>query len=118
METMRSRHGRISIMNHQRSVLEKELVELFDIKKSKKRDEKLITQQAMEAQKDIRLLTLMFSDGIPDMDIPMSDSEQLLWDSRNKRLLYSVQGRTMFLEGAGTDVIIRIRPYLMDLVKK
>ncbi len=37
------------------------------MKKARVRDEKKLTQDAHEAQKDIRLLTLMFRDGIPDV---------------------------------------------------
>jgi hypothetical protein len=45
--------------------LENELQQLFDIRHAKLRDEKVISQEAMEAQRDIRLITNNFKVGFP-----------------------------------------------------
>jgi hypothetical protein len=101
-----------------RSALTKELVELFDIKKAKLREEKELSHEATEAQKDIRLLTLMFCDGIPDVTIKLGDNEMIKWDARAQKLLYVTKESTQVLEGTSKEVRIRIRPHLTELVKK
>lgn len=102
----------------QRENLNQELNELFDMKKAKIRKEKMLEQEATEAQKDIRLLVLMFRDGIPDITMPMSDNEVLFWDSRNHQLLYKKESHTQVVEGTSRDVMVRLRPFLIDIVKK
>jgi hypothetical protein len=100
------------------SNLAQELGELFDMKKAKLRNEKRLHQEATEAQKDIRLLTLMFRDEIPDISIMISENESILWDSQNQMLLYKHNHTKHVLEGASPEVRIRVRPFLKDLVKK
>jgi hypothetical protein len=102
----------------QRESLNQELTELFDMKKAKARKEKMLEQEATEAQKDIRLLILMFRDGIPDVSIPMSDAEVLVWDSRNQQLLYKKDHQAQVVEGISREVMARLRPYLIEIVKK
>lgn len=102
----------------QRETLNHELNELFDMKKAKLRREKQLEQEATEAQKDIRLLVLMFRDGIPDITIPMSDDEVIFWDSRNQQLLYKKNNQAQVVEGTSRDVMVRLRPFLIDIVKK
>jgi hypothetical protein len=102
----------------QRSELAQELEELFDIKKARIRDEKRLTAAANEAQRDIRLLTLMFRDGIPSITVPVTETEAIRWDSETQKLLY-VQGKTaQILEAASREVRIRMRPHLSLLVKR
>ncbi len=105
-------------MSSNRSNLSKELIELFDIKKAKIRDEKQLAQEAMEALKDIRLLTLMFRDGIPDVVIKATDKENIVWDSKGQKLFYQTENGSQLLEGVGLEVMVRMRPHLSDLVKK
>jgi hypothetical protein len=88
------------------------------MKKAKIRKEKMLEQEATEAQKDIRLLTLMFRDGIPDINMPMSDNEILIWDSRNQQLLYKKDNQAQVVEGTSRDVMVRLRPFLIQIVKK
>ncbi len=105
-------------MKDQKSALTQELVSLFDLKKSKIREEKLLTQAAFEAQRDIRYLTLMFCDGIPDLTIHVSENESIRWDSHAQKLLYIKSHEVQLLEAASRDVRIKMRPFLTDLVKK
>lgn len=102
----------------QRESLNQELNELFDLKKAKIRKEKLLEQEATEAQKDIRLLILMFRDGIPDVTMPMSDDESLIWDSRNQQLLYRKENHSQVVEQTTREVMARLRPFLIEIVKK
>lgn len=112
-------NGRITMsFANERADLNQELTELFDMKKAKIRKEKLLQHEATEAQKDIRLLTLMFRDGIPDITIPMSDNEALLWDARGHQLLYKKDHQSQVVEGTSRDVIVRMRPFLIEIVKK
>ena len=98
--------------------LSQELVSLFDLRKSKVRDEKLLTQAAFEAQRDIRYLTLMFSDGIPNLSMKVTDTETIKWDAHTQKLIY-YQGETVqLLEAASKETRVRMRPFLTDLVKK
>jgi hypothetical protein len=105
-------------MSAQKSDLTKELVSLFDLKKSRVRDEKILTQKAFEAQRDIKYLTLMFSDGIPDVTIPITDHEVIRWDSQAKKLLYVKDNQVQLLEACSQQIRIRMRPFLTDLVRK
>lgn len=98
--------------------LSQELISLFDLKKSKVRDEKVLTQQAFEAQRDIRYLTLMFCDGIPDITMKVTDSESIRWDSNHKKLLYVKGDHVQILEAASKEIRVKMRPFLKDLVRK
>lgn len=100
------------------STLHQQLVELFDIRKAKIRTEKLLTQQAHDAQKDIRLLTLMFRDGIPDIVVQMSAEEILKWDSRTQKLIYLDGQKASIIDATSREVRVRIRPFLAEMVKK
>lgn len=97
--------------------LHQQLVELFDMKKAKVRREKLLSQQASEAQKDIRLLTLMFRDGIPDIVVAMSEHESIKWDSQAQKLVYLNGKSANIVEATSRETRIRIRPYLSEMVK-
>jgi hypothetical protein len=105
-------------MTDPKNALTRELVSLFDLKKSKLRDEKILNHQAFEAQRDIRYLTLMFSDGIPDISMPVTDTEKIRWDSQANKLLYVKGDYVQLLEAAPREVRIRLRPFLTDLVRK
>lgn len=98
--------------------LSEELVSLFDLRKSKVRDEKILTQAAFEAQRDIRYLTLMFSDGIPNVSMQVTDTEIIKWDSHVQKLIYYKDGQGQLLESASKEIRVRMRPFLTDLVKK
>ena len=98
--------------------LSQELVELFDIKKAKVRDEKILTQAANEAQRDIRLLSVMFRDGIPDMTMPVNDTESIMWNARSQQLVYTDGHIQQLLEATSKEIRVRMRPFLKDLVKK
>lgn len=100
------------------NVLSQELVSLFDLKKSKARNEKLLTQAAFEAQRDIRYLTLMFCDGIPDITIKCTETESIRWDSHSQKLIYQDGYDQQLLEAASKEVRVKMRPFLTDLVKK
>lgn len=102
----------------QKTVLESELSELFDLRIRKQRQEKILKQEVQEVKKDINMLILMFSQGISDMSVYLSDSEILEWDGRVKRLVYHKGPRSLFLEGASNDILLRIRPFLGQLVQK
>jgi hypothetical protein len=88
------------------------------LKKSKVRDEKLLSQAAFEAQRDIRYLTLMFCDGIPDISMKVTDTEDIIWDSRAQKLLYVDKGQVQMLEATSKEIRVRMRPFLTDLVRK
>ena len=105
-------------MAEQKSDLNKELVSLFDLGKSKTRDEKVLTQAAFDAQRDIRYLTVMFSDGIPDLTINVTDYETIRWDSRAQKLLYIRGDSIQFLESTSKEIRDKMRLFLTDLVKK
>lgn len=97
--------------------LEAELEELFDIRHAKVRTEKFISQEAMAAQRDIRVITHMFRDGIPDVTIAVNDFEVIKWDSLSKRLLLVSNESTQILEATTRHTMIRMRPHLALLVK-
>lgn len=105
-------------MKDKPSELKKELISLFNLKKSRIRDEKTLIQEAFDAQRDIRYLTLMFCDGIPDVTIPVTDFESLKWDSRAQKILYIKYDEIQLLEGAPREVMVKMRPHLTDLVKR
>ncbi len=105
-------------MKDQKSALTQELVSLFDLKKSRMREEKQLTQAAFEAQRDIRYLTLMFCDGIPDLTIYVSQTESIRWDSHAQKLLYIKSHEVQLLEAASREIRVRMQPFLIDLVKK
>lgn len=98
--------------------LSNELVELFDMKKARIREDKDLTQKAYEAQRDIRLLTLMFRDGIPDITMSVNDHESIRWCSRTQQLIYITGENAQILEATSKEIRVRIRPFLKDLVKK
>ena len=106
------------IMSNHKNALTEELVSLFDLRKSRIRDEKVLTQEAFEAQRDIRYLTLMFSDGIPDISMKVTDTEDIRWDSCGKKLLYVKDGQVQLLEATSKEIRVKMRPFLTDLVKK
>lgn len=95
-----------------------ELVSLFDLKKSKMRNEKNLTQAAFEAQRDIRYLTLMFCDGIPDITMMVNEREAIKWDSHANVLLYLNDQQVQILEAAPREIRVKMRPFLFDLIKK
>lgn len=103
-------------MAQDQSKLAQELVSLFDLRKSKIREEKALSQEALEAQRDIRYLTLMFSDGIPDVSIKCTDAESIKWDSRTQSLLYVNETGIQLLEATAREIRIRMRPHLTLLV--
>jgi hypothetical protein len=105
-------------MEKSKNNLNQELVSLFDLRKSKIRDEKNLTQMAFEAQRDIRYLTLMFCDGIPDMNMRVTDDETIRWDSQSRKLFYMRDGHAQLLEAASREIRIKMRPFLIDLVRK
>ena len=105
-------------MADQKNALSEELVALFDLRKSKVREEKILTQQAFEAQRDIRYLTLMFCDGIPDITMKVTDTETIRWDSRAQKLIYVKGDIAQLLEASSKEIRVKMRPFLTDLVKK
>jgi hypothetical protein len=105
-------------MGEKNNSLTNELVSLFDMKKTRLREEKILTQKAFEAQRDIRYLTLMFCDGIPDIIMEVSDNEVIKWDSHSQKLLYIKEDHVQLLEASSREVRIRMRPFLIELVKK
>ncbi len=98
--------------------LSQELVSLFDLRKTKARNEKNLTEEAFEAQRDIRYLTLMFCDGIPDLSLQCSETESILWNSRVQKLIYQNGKDMQLLEAASKEIRVRMRPFLTELVKK
>ena len=98
--------------------LESELEELFDIRYAKQRNEKDLKNEAMAAQKDIRLITHMFREGVPDLTIPLDDTSSLRWDALAKRLILINQAGTHNLEGAPRELLIQVRPHLTLLVRQ
>jgi hypothetical protein len=102
----------------QNNDLANELVSLFDLRKSKIRVDKILTQEAFEAQRDIRYLTLMFCDGIPDITMRCTDRESIKWDARAKKLLYLCGDQVQLLEATTKEIRVKMRPFLTDLVKR
>lgn len=97
--------------------LSTELEELFDIRSAKLRNEKNLNLEAMAAQRDIRLLTHMFREGIPDISLPMGENESIKWDSHKRCLIISSGDEEHLVEATSKETMIRVRPYLSQLVK-
>ena len=96
--------------------LNSQLVELFDMRKKKVHQEKELNNRALEAQKDIRMLTVMFRDGIPSLEVKIDEGEYIVWDAHSSSLLY-VKGKTrVMLEAAEREVRIKARPFLFEMV--
>lgn len=98
--------------------LEKELGELFDIRNARIRRDRKLDEEAIAAQKDIKLLVKMFSEEIPSISITVAPNETLEWDSRSKKLVYHHDELTQFIEGVRRETLVRLRPFLHQLVKK
>lgn len=98
--------------------LSQELQQLFEMKTSKTRYEKELAAAASEAQKDIQLLTLMFMDGVPNIELAISNNESIMWDQKAQKLLYVECGNPQIIESTSREIIVRIRPFLIELVKK
>lgn len=105
-------------MANSKDLLSHELISLFDLRKSKLKDERELTEAANEAQRDIRYLTLMFSDGIPSLTMQLTDTEAIRWDERAQKLIYVNGERMQLLEATSKEIRVKIRPHLTDLVKK
>jgi hypothetical protein len=105
-------------MLDKKSTLATELQELFDIRNAKNREEKKLNDAAIEAQKDIRLITHMFRDGIPDVTVSLGKGEFLKWDAKTQKLLSFDGDGEHILEAASKQTMIRLRPYLSQLVKQ
>jgi hypothetical protein len=60
----------------------------------------------------------MFCDGIPDITMPVTDTEIIKWDSHARKLLYIKGEHIQILEAAPREVRIKMRPFLTDLVRK
>jgi len=106
------------IVIDKKTQLEKELEELFDIRTAKLREEKRLTNESREAQKEIRLLSHMFRDEVPDVMIPVSDDEFLRWDYKTQQLLLVKGDIVQILEGTSRETMIKLRPFLTILVKQ
>lgn len=100
------------------SELEKELRDLFDLRKSKIQEEKMLNNEVMEANKDVRLLTMMLSDDYPDLDVLLNNEESLHWDSHEKKILYFNKQSKQYIEAVEKQTIVRLRPFLRQFVKK
>ena len=98
--------------------LENELNELFDIRNARLRREKKLNEEAILAQKDIRMLIHMFSDGIPSLKLPLGDQEILEWDSEMKKLIYHRDQSSHFVQALNREEMVKIRPHLRDLVRR
>jgi hypothetical protein len=105
-------------MIDKKSNLELELEELFDIKKAKEQNEKKLAEETMEAKKEIRLLTHMFREGVPDVTIPLGDNEFLKWDAKNQNLLFVQNEVVQIIDACSPQTMIRIRHHLTLLVKQ
>jgi len=94
------------------------LVELFDLRKAKLRYEKDLTQKANEAQRDIRLLTVMFREGIPALKVKIDEGEYIVWQPETGSLLYTDGKAKILLEAASKEVRVKARPFLHEMVKQ
>lgn len=97
--------------------LESELGELFDIKTAKLRKEKILNDEFLAAQKEVKMLILMFSDGIPSLRIPLRDGETLAWDADVRRLIHCRNQESSLIESVSKETLVSIRPFLKDLVR-
>lgn len=95
-----------------------ELVELFDLKKAKLRQDKELTTKADEAKKDIRLLTVMFRDGIPSLKIKIDEGEYIIWDAESNNLLFSNGQKKVLLEASSKEICVKARPFLLEMVEQ
>jgi hypothetical protein len=101
-----------------KSQLSVELEEFFDLKNAKARREKNLTRDSLEALNDIRLLTHMFRDGVPDLIVHIGDDELIKWDANIQKLLYINKDTSDLLEATSKQTMIKLRPYLSYLVKQ
>lgn len=60
----------------------------------------------------------MFMDGIPNVELQISKTESILWDQKAQKLLYVENGTPQVIEATSPEVIVKIRPFLIELVKK
>lgn len=95
-----------------------ELVELFDLRKAKVRYDKDLTQKANEALKDIRLLTVMFRDGIPSLKVKIDEGEYIEWQAESGSLLFTDGKSKVLLEAASKEVRVKARPFLHEMVEQ
>ncbi len=105
-------------MHQSQSEFEKGLNELYDIRLRKERLRRENEENAMIVKKEIKLLTLMFSDGIKDISLPLDENEVLEWDSRSRRLIYHKGEVSRFIETVSNDLLIKIRPFLKMMVSQ
>lgn len=101
-----------------RAQLSQELQELFEVKTAKQKYEKELSAEASESQKDIQLLSVMFMDGIPNVELQISKTESIMWDEKAQKLLYVENGNPQIIESTSREIIVKIRPFLIELVKK
>lgn len=97
--------------------LETELGELFDIKTAKIRKEKFLNEEFLAAQKEVKMLILMFSDGIPTLKTPMKDNECLEWDADVRKLIYRRDQECLPIEAVSKETLVSVRPFLKQLVR-
>lgn len=97
--------------------LETELGELFDIKSARLRKDKFLNEEFLSAQKEVKMLILMFSDGVPSLKIPMKENECLEWDADVRKLVYRRHQECSPIESVSKDALVSIRPFLRQLVR-
>jgi hypothetical protein len=97
--------------------LETELGELFDMKKARQRKDKFLNEEFLAAQKEVKMLILMFSDGIPSIQMPMKDNEYLEWNAEVRKLIYSSGQERSAIESVTKETLVSIRPFLKQLVR-
>ncbi|MFL5785405.1 MAG: hypothetical protein ACJ76H_12380 [Bacteriovoracaceae bacterium] len=102
----------------QRDELNQELNELFDLKKAKARNDKILDQQSSEALREIRHLILMFRDGIPNVTISVSENESLEWRTHSQQLVYIKDEHVQVVEGTSKETMVKLRPFLIQIVRK
>lgn len=103
-------------MNSKNDNLSLELQELFDLRFAKARDEKKLADDTMATQQDIRLITHMFKEDVPDVSVPLGDEAWLKWDSQSKKLFYVKGQESTILESMPKQIMIKVRPHLRMLV--
>lgn len=97
--------------------LETELGELFDMRNAKLRKDKYLNEEFLAAQKEVKMLILMFSDGIPSIKIPMKDNECLEWDADVRKLVHRRNQECAAIESVSKETLVDIRPFLKQLVR-
>ena len=97
--------------------LETELGELFDIKTARLRRDKFLNEEFLAAQKEVKMLILMFSDGIPSLTIPMKDNECLEWNAEVRKLVHRQGQASSPIESVSKETLVSIRPFLKQLVR-